>query len=203
MKFFFVDCETTGTDTRKHGLIQIAGKIVIDNVTERVFNFNAAPMEGDIIDPESLTVTGLTEEQIRAYPDPRGTFLSFRNMLGQHVDKFKRTDKFHFVGFNSQFDADMIRSWFLKNDDEFFGSWFFWPTIDVAQLAAVELMEKRHRMPNFKLATVATWMGIEFDEEKAHDASYDIDVTEQIFHLCMRKHIQPSQSPLNAPMKEY
>jgi len=54
---------------------------------------------------------------------------------------------------------------------------------DVAKLARILLMEKRHQMPDFKLMTVAKFLGIEVDPEKAHDAMYDIDVTMRIFEM--------------------
>lgn len=38
-------------------------------------------------------------------------------------------------------------------------------------------------MENFKLATVAKFMGINVDEEALHDAFYDIYLTREIYKL--------------------
>lgn len=38
-------------------------------------------------------------------------------------------------------------------------------------------------MENFKLMTIAKHVGIEVDENKLHDAEYDIDLTYKIFKI--------------------
>lgn len=42
-------------------------------------------------------------------------------------------------------------------------------------------------MENFKLMTVARTMGIEIDENKLHDATYDIELTRDIFYKIINK----------------
>lgn len=42
-------------------------------------------------------------------------------------------------------------------------------------------------MENFKLMTVAKTMGIEIDENKLHDATYDIELTRDIFYRIIGK----------------
>lgn len=48
-------------------------------------------------------------------------------------------------------------------------------------MAGFRLAEQRPDMPDFKLATVAKWMGIEVDEAKLHDATYDLILTRGIY----------------------
>lgn len=186
MKFCFIDTETSGTDKEKSAMLQLAGKIVIDGKVVETFDIKSAPFEGDIIEPKALEVNGLTEMLIRANQSPGPAYRQFLGILGKHCDKYDRTDKFQFVGFNADFDADMIRSWFAKNNDVYFGSWFWWPVLDVAKLAALRLMEQRHTMANFKLLTVAHALGLDVEEAKAHDASYDIDLTMRVFDTCIQ-----------------
>jgi hypothetical protein len=46
-------------------------------------------------------------------------------------------------------------------------------------------MDERHRLVNFKLATVAAHMGIEVDQESLHDSLYDVSLTIELFErLC-------------------
>jgi DNA polymerase III epsilon subunit-like protein len=85
------------------------------------------------------------------------------------------------VGYNARFDADFIRSFFEKCGDQYFGSWFWFPPIDVMNLALIKLMDKRATMPNFKLATVANVLGLE-PEGRLHEAHADIRLTQQIFN---------------------
>lgn len=49
------------------------------------------------------------------------------------------------------------------------------------------LMGVRNDMENFKLMTVARTMGIEIDENKLHDATYDIELTRDIFYKIINK----------------
>lgn len=186
MKYCFIDTETSGTDKQKSALLQMAGKLVIDGKIVETFDIKSAPFTNDVIQEEALVVNGLTEMIIRSYPPPAEAYRQFSKMLGGHCDKFKRSDKFQFVGFNGDFDADMVRSWFEKNNDTYFGSWFWWPVLDVGKLAAIRLMEKRHHMANFKLLTVCDFMGLEVDPNKAHDAMYDIELTMRLFEVCTR-----------------
>jgi len=50
-------------------------------------------------------------------------------------------------------------------------------------LAAEHLKERRGLMADFKLKTVAQFLGIEIDESKLHDAVYDIKLTREIYKL--------------------
>ena len=74
-----------------------------------------------------------------------------------------------------------MREWFLKQGDIYFGAWFWHPPIDVAVLAMAALGDRRAKMVNFKLATVAAEFGIEIDAKRLHDAAYDIELTRKIY----------------------
>ena len=50
-------------------------------------------------------------------------------------------------------------------------------------LASEFLKNKRHGMKDFKLMTVAREVGIEIDEAKLHDATYDIMLTREIYKI--------------------
>lgn len=186
MNICFVDTETTDTDKERSGLIQLAGAIAIEGKIVERFNLTAAPFDDDLIAEEALQVNGLTKGIIRGYQEPRRAYLIFIKMLGQYVDKYNPRDKFQLCGFNGDFDADMIRSWFKKNGDDYFGSWFWWPVIDVAKLAGIRYMDTRGQLPNFRLTTVAKFAGLEVDQAKAHDAMYDIDLTMRLFEMFTR-----------------
>ena len=181
IKLCFIDIETTGTDPKKNGLVQLAGIIVIDGVEVDTFDFRLAPFEADIIEDGALSVNGIKREDLAGFSPPREVYREFCDLLGQHVDKFNKLDKSFFVGYNARFDADFIRAWFEKCGDVYFGSWFWFPPIDVMNLALVSLMDKRATMPNFKLATVAKDLGLE-PEGALHDALTDIRLTQQLFN---------------------
>ena len=105
-------------------------------------------------------------------------------MLGKYVDKYKKQDKFHLVGYNNAgFDNPFFRAFFTQNNDQYFGSWFWANSLDVLVLATQFLKGERSQMANFQLKTVAAFLGIEVDESRLHDAEYDIDLTMQIYDI--------------------
>lgn len=105
-------------------------------------------------------------------------------MLGKYVDKYDKQDKFFLVGYNNaSFDNQFLRGFFSQNGDNYFGSWFWSNSIDVMVLASHHLASRRHEMENFKLATVAKFMGINVDDEALHDAFYDIYLTKEVYKM--------------------
>lgn len=184
VKLLFFDCETTGLYPGKHGIHQISGAIVIDGVEKELFDFKVQPNPKCIIEQAALDVAGVTKEQIMAYPVMIEVYFSLTKMLAKYVDKFKKDDKFFLVGYNNAaFDNQFFRGFFLQNGDQYFGSWFWSNTLDVMVLASEYLMEQRPGMVDFKLATVAKELGINVDESKLHDASFDIALTRAIYTI--------------------
>ena len=110
MKHIFIDTETTGTDPEKHGLIQIAGDIFIDGKHVERFDYRACPFGRDVIDEQALEVNGLTLDEISAFSPPKNTYLNFSDLLSKHCDKYRSSDKYHFIGYNADFDAKFADS---------------------------------------------------------------------------------------------
>lgn len=120
---------------------------------------------------------------IVSFDNPRVVYHDFIRLLGLYVDRYDRADKFHFIGYNAIFDSEHLRAWFEKNGDTYFGSWFYFPPIDVMGMAAVHLMTRRAGMKDFKLLTVARELGLKVDEAKMHDARYDVALTREMFRI--------------------
>lgn len=184
MKLLFFDLETTGVNPAKNGIHQISGMIEIDGVEKERFDFHVQPNPKAIIEEQALSVAGVTREQVLDYPPMGEVHKELVAMLGKYVDKFDKKDKFFLVGYNNaSFDNQFLRGFFLQNGDNYFGSWFWSNSIDVMVLASQHLATRRHEMENFKLATVAKFMGINVDDEALHDAYYDIYLTREIYKL--------------------
>ena len=184
MKLFFYDLETTGLDSKIHGIHQISGKIVIDGETKETFDFKVAPNPYAVIDEEALKVAGVTKDEVLAYEPMVNVYRKITKMLGRYVKKYDKKDKFFLVGYNNaHFDNEFFREFFRQNGDKFFGSYFWSNSFDVMVLATPLLAEKRAEMPNFKLSTVAEALGIEVDADALHDAMYDIELTHKIFDI--------------------
>lgn len=180
MKACFIDVETTGLDPVKNGIIQISGDIFSDERLVVPFNFKVAPLPIDAISATALSVSGTTREDISGFPTPQKVKLLLTNIFAKQVDKYDSKDKMFFIGYNAYFDMQFMREWFRKLGDTYFGSYFWYPPIDVMILAGYKLMSVRKDMPDFKLHSVAKQLGITVDSSRLHDAYYDIELTKQI-----------------------
>ena len=184
MKLFLFDLETTGVKHWKNGIHQISGVIEIDGEIKEHFNFKVQPHPKAMIEKEALDVGNVTEEQIMAYPPMGEVHKQLVAILAKYVDKYSPKDKFFLVGYNNAgFDNNFFRAFFLQNNDNYFGSYFWSSSMDVMVLAAEHLKHKRHLMKDFKLKTVAREVGIVVDETKLHDAVYDVMLTREIYKL--------------------
>ena len=181
MRRIFVDVETTGLDHRVNGIHQIAAIVEREDGTTDELALSVKPFAGDVVEPEALKVGGVTAEQINTYTHPVEAHRQLCVFLGFHVDKFHKGDKLLFLAYNAHFDADFLRAWFGKCGDKYYGSWFWTPPIDIMSLAAHRLSAERARMANFKLATVASALGIAVDEDATHDALYDIRLAREVY----------------------
>lgn len=185
-KIIFIDTETTGTDTNKNGLIQIAG-IVYETINTRGelkelerFDYRLKPFESDLIEPAALQVNNTTPEQLAEYPEPKVIYTLFYALLSKYINPYDRQDKAFFIGYNARFDYDFLRKFFEKNGNKYFGSFFYFPAIDVMNLAATYLMNERRELANFKLETVSKHIGIEAAGD-LHDAMTDIILTKDLY----------------------
>lgn len=184
MKVVFFDLETTGTLVNKHGIHQLSGEIVIDGETKETFDLRVQPNPKAEIVQEALDVAGVTKEQILAYPPMGEVYKQFSALLDKYVSKYDKKDKFFLAGYNNaSFDNQFLRAWFLQNGDKYFGSYFWSNSIDVMVMATPFLAAYRPMMENFKQGTVAKALGIEVDDEKLHDALYDIKICRSIYDV--------------------
>ena len=194
-KLIFIDVETTGTDPERHGLTQVSGCIQIGSDVVESFDYYVRPYPRDIIEPKALEVTGIDRRQLlpadhpefiavegQDFQDPHFIYARMMVMLGKYVDQYKKNDKFHFVGYNAHsFDMPFLRRFWDKNNDQYFGSWFWYPCLDVMLVWAQILQQKRAELANFKLSTVARYCGIEVDDTRLHDSQYDIELTRKLW----------------------
>jgi DNA polymerase-3 subunit epsilon len=177
----FIDLETTGTDPERHAIIQIAGLVQEDGKHRLTFDFEVRPLPNKLIEPEALEINGKMEDEIYQYPEAEKVHKQLLKQFGGLVDKYRPKDKMFFVGYRSDFDYQFLRQWFLDLGDDYFGSWFFAPPMDVMQLAIFKLQKRRDLMENFKQATVARELGITVEDAALHDAMYDVRLTMAIW----------------------
>ena len=185
MKRIYLDLETTGTDPATAAITQLTC-IKVDQGVESTLDLRLFPHKGARIDPDALAVTGLTMDDLydpSVRIQPEEAYREFVRFCDQ--PKFvKPHDRFFLIGYNVVgFDAPFLVKLGTRCGDRYTWARYHWPPIDVAVLAANNLSRVRAQMPNFKLMTVARALGLEVDDEKAHDALYDVTITKNIFEL--------------------
>lgn len=187
VKMVFLDVETTGLDPRQHVIHQLSGHIYVNGNLEEEFNYNIKPHERGKISQDALKVAGVTTQEIMKYPDRKEVFPAFHVLLKRRCDPYNKQDKYFFCAYNAHFDNGFMRKFFEQNGERYFGSYFWSGSIDVMCLAQEFLKEDRHLMPDFKLMTVAEWLGLTVDQTKAHDSLYDIIITKAIYDRVTKK----------------
>lgn len=185
MKFGFIDTETTGAGSEKKCSIWQITLIITDELLNEIdrINLKFRPREGCVLEEGALEKTGMSVEKFRAlamtYDEAYTVLVSF---LEKHIDRFNKTDKLQFVAYNAQFDSRFMRQFFIDNNDNYYGSWFFHPPICLMMQAAWMTRKVRDKWAsNFRLESLCKAAGIEFDEEKAHDALYDVEKTIELY----------------------
>jgi len=176
----YIDTETSGLFPGKYQVLTAALKIVNgQRCVTREFEFGL--LESSAIDDKALEINGLTREQIKKFPPCQYTYRELTSFLGQFVNPYDKADKMTFAGYNARFDYDHMRSLFERLGDRYFGSWFWFPPLDIMNTAFDALRDRRKDMKDFKLATVAKTLGIELKKEELHDALYDIELSIEVY----------------------
>lgn len=182
MKYCVLDTETSGLNYNRHCILQMSGVTVGDDMQViDEFDYLMKPAQGAKIEAEALKVQGRTFTSIQNHEwEPVEAFKDWQQTLDNCVNKFDKKDKMYFLAYNAPFDFQFVRYFYGLYLDKFFGSYFYWPAIDVAVLAAMYLQNKRVNMPDFKLVTVCDVMGVYLGDD-AHDGLADAMATFEIF----------------------
>lgn len=177
-KVFWFDVETTGASFESSAILQLAALVEIDGKVEQEFSVNMQPHADATIAPAALRVHGITHVQWEHYDMPDVGLHKLRGLLSKYINKYNKNDKFVVAGYNVNFDVQMLRSAFLRDGDKFFGSWFFWPVIDVQTYIAEGILSEGLSLSNYQLSTVCKHCNIGI---VAHDALSDIHATRNLY----------------------
>lgn len=186
-KLLYLDLETTGTDPKIHGIVQLGALLEVDGAIVDRIETLVSPWPGAAWSPEAVEKTGIGPEKVAGAPSESAAWAMFTAFLGRHISRFNKQDKAFLVGYNVGFDDQFLRAWADRVGDAFLGA-YKWPdVIDVRGLAALRLMSVRGAMPNFQLGTVAaTVLGRDLVDallggRAMHDAMADIELTRELF----------------------
>jgi len=172
-----VDVETSGFDSERHGLLEIAaltlrfddGHLVIDGR----HRWPVRPFPEALINPDSLRVTGidLNDPARRAIPETEAIKQLFK--MARASIKSHGCHRGILVGHNAAFDAGFVhsaarRAGVKRNPFHPFS------TIDTAALGAVAY---GHTV----LREACVRAGIDYDKDQAHGALYDAERCAMLF----------------------
>jgi len=173
-----VDVETGGFNARTDALLEIAavllkfdeqGKLCRDET----FRYHVKPFDGGNMDPASLAVNGIDPDHpLRPAIDERDALQRVFREVRRAIREANCTRAI-LVGHNSAFDLGFIneaieRSAIKRNPFHPFSSF------DTATLCGVAFGQT-------VLSRAVKAAGLEFDEESAHSAAYDAEITADVF----------------------
>lgn len=188
MKILWLDVETTGLNKEKCDIIQIAGIVIINGEEKERFNFHCQPINWENIEPTSFEKTGMTFEKLREFQMPQELYIKFIELLDKYIDRYNKEDKFYLAGHNVQFDLEFLKNFFIKMGNNYFGSYFYYHTIDLMAFAIILHTAGLISLRNFKLGNIADYLTIQ-PNGNLHDAEADIDLTRKCFCKLVAKYI--------------
>jgi DNA polymerase III alpha subunit (gram-positive type) len=188
IKRAFIDVETTGLNWDS-GIHQLALIIDINGQPVHEQTWEICPDPRCKIEDKALEVSGKSRAVMASSMPEANFFREFQVVLSKFITcKYDRQDKLHFTAYNAQFDDSRLRDLFRRQNDRYYGSWFWNPYDCVMIHAGRHLRPIRHQMLDFKLGTVCTAMGLIWDNAEAHDALYDIRMTRELHRALEAKH---------------
>lgn len=194
MTQIFLDTETTGVDHLNDSIVQLSCVVRVDGKETERHDWFMKPYKRNPMAPEATAVSGYTQEMVDGFPDNTIALKEFREMLdrynlGSFIPGTGLKNKAFVVGYNVDFDIQMIHQWFEANS--YYDLWYkIWsPPIDVMQFAALPFSLKgiRLHMKNFKLITLYKTI-YEEDFPNAHNSMADVLATMRIYDSLVSKY---------------
>jgi ribonuclease T len=173
-----VDVETGGFNARTDALLEIAAVLVEfddSGILRRgdTFRYHVKPFDGANMDPASLAVNGIDPDHpLRPAIDERDALQRIFREVRRAVRE-SRCQRAILVGHNSSFDLGFLneaveRSAIKRNPFHPFSSF------DTATLCGIAFGQT-------VLARAVAAAGFAWDEEAAHSAAYDAEITADLF----------------------
>lgn len=176
-KVFYFDTETTGLDFIKTDIIQLGYIIELDNEIAEKGIIYCQPFNYATIEKGALEVNKTTLEMLKGYQSPEKAYEDIIRILNRYVDKYNKKDKFIPAGYNVNFDIQMLKSFFMKNNNKYFGAYFNYHALDPISLLYMLEFKKILKLENYKLTTACEYFRIKLE---AHNALNDIEATREL-----------------------
>lgn len=174
----FIDTETTGLDTSRCGITQLSCILEVNGEVKE-FNRYIKPFDGASITQEALNITKRTMEELNTFESEVVVFRDFVDFLDEHINKFDKNDKLNVVGYNIEFDINILSALFKRRGNDYMWSYFKRPVCLFKGIALLQHMGVVEPTHNQKLSTMCEKFYIPID---AHDSLEDIRATRELYY---------------------
>jgi len=206
-KILWCDVETTGLDCNRNGIVQIAflmdiGGIVVDSLVCNVqpfdedmtgftlqddgpeLNYNEVKQNIETMGELRLPASNIKVSQLLTHITPKEAYGRITAFLNKYIDKYDKLDKAWFGGYNSQFDLNFVKRFFIKNGDEYLGSYINWRVLDPMYILYNKdyRAEPGERLDSMKLKDVCIHYEL---EHIPHDPMSDIKATRKLWYILL------------------
>jgi len=191
-KLLFIDTETY--NLKEDGNIcQLSFILTVEGEEKVIFNEMISPNPYCELDEDTLKfhedTNGWSLDYLKSLQSPHEAYVKLIKTLDTYVDKFDRSDKLTCVGYNTYYDTNNLRKFFLLNKNEFYGSYFNSVNIDVMTSARWLFNRFAHLFKDFKLSTIYnTFLELGFVRDlgnEYHNALFDVKCTKELFDVFM------------------
>lgn len=171
-----IDTETGGLDSNEHSLLTLGAALLVDGEITSTFHIHV--LEEDLkVDPQALSVNGITEAEIKAGMSPSFVVTAFEQWLRNNNAGGRMTLAGHNIaGFDMGF---MKRLYKLAR----YRMPFDYHVLDTMSVALVLKFMGKLNVPNVKLDTLCRHFGIkirENDETGRHNSQEDAVATAKL-----------------------
>ncbi len=179
--YLHLDTETTGLDSEKCGLVEVAGLFEMNgqvlNEFELLINPYSYPFPVEVQE-KALAVNNRTIPEIQTFND-QAICLDWLISMSQYLINQYQANRIFIVGYNISFDMNFIQAWFKVNNKKFVES-FQYKSIDVLQL--VMTLSYLGILDPFDNNLKDMCLKFDIDLTNAHTAIADIRATRELFH---------------------
>lgn len=179
-----IDIETSGFNPKKNALLEIAAVIVEFNshreleITER-YSTHIIPFKNAELDESALKFNGIDPYHPfrMAIDESEALHMIFKPI--RHAIKRNQCTRAILVGHNPAFDINFLNTAIQRTQNKR-SPFHPFSTFDTATLGGLVYQET-------VLAKIAKAAGLEWDNEKAHSALYDAEMTAELFCLIVNR----------------
>ena len=173
-----VDIETGGFDPEVNAILEIAITLIEEenNVYKvgETFRHHIKPFEGSVVEKESLEFTKIKlDHPLRGAISEKDALNDIFKIINKTKNKYE-CSRAILVGHNAHFDSSFLQAAVKRNDIKKtpFHKFSVIDTVSLGVLATGQTV----------LARICDELNIDYDNEQAHSAAYDSDVTAKV--LC-------------------